>query len=143
MEKFERELQLRWSDMDPNFHLRHSVYYDFAAKLRMDFLVEFGLTPQVMMKHKFGPILFREEAVFRKEIHYSDKLMMNVMATHFRKDYSRFGMRHEITRDGELCAILNVDGAFIDTMTRKLTQPPQIGIDMIEAMPRSEDFRWD
>lgn len=38
MEKFIQEIQLRWSDLDPNFHLRHSVYYDWGAFCRIEFL---------------------------------------------------------------------------------------------------------
>ena len=65
---FELPLQIRWSDLDPNFHLRHSVYYDWAAMCRMEFLTRNGLTPALMQQMQFGPIIFREEAVFRKEI---------------------------------------------------------------------------
>lgn len=142
MTDFNRPLQLRWSDMDPNFHLRHSVYYDFAASLRTEFLMSHGVTPQIMMKEHFGPILFREEAIFKKEIRLGDSLIMNVRASKLSEDYSRFGMRHEILRKDELCAIINVDGAFIDTIKRKLTAPPQIAKEMVDAMPKTEDFEW-
>jgi acyl-CoA thioester hydrolase len=40
---FKRQVDLRWSDLDPNFHLRHSVYYDFGAKLRMDYILSQGI----------------------------------------------------------------------------------------------------
>lgn len=143
MPHFERKLHLRWSDMDPNFHMRHSVYYDFGAQLRMDFLISHGMTPEVMNKHHFGPVLFREEAVFRREIRYGDELVMNVLCTKMRKDYSRFAMRHEIKRGEEVCAVINVEGAFIDTIKRKLTVPPEEGVKMIDSMPKSEDFKWE
>lgn len=142
MQVFERALQLRWSDMDPNFHIRHSVYYDFGAMLRMDFLISNGLTPQVMNEHHFGPILFKEEALFRRELHYGDELKMNLLSTVLKRDYSRFSMRHEILKAGEVCATINVDGAWIDTIKRKLTVPPQIGEEVLSAIPKSADFRW-
>ncbi len=142
MQTFERKLHIRWSDLDPNFHVRHSVYYDFGAQLRMEFLNTHGLTPKEMMQHQFGPVLFREEAKFSRELHFGDYLTMDILATSLRKDYSRFGMRHNIRRGEDLCAVIDVDGAWIDTVKRKLTAPPQIGIDMIDAMPRSEDFEW-
>ncbi|MBS1565552.1 MAG: thioesterase, partial [Bacteroidetes bacterium] len=31
MNEFNRYPELRWADMDPNLHLRHSVYYDLGA----------------------------------------------------------------------------------------------------------------
>ena len=31
MASFIKEISFRWSDLDPNFHVRHSAYYDFGA----------------------------------------------------------------------------------------------------------------
>ncbi len=142
MKQFKTEIQLRWSDMDPNFHIRHSVYYDLGAKLRMDFLMQNGLTPAEMLKHKFGPVLFREEALFKREVRYGDTLTMDVQLSRLKSDYSRFGMRHHLWRGEELCAIINVEGAFIDTEKRKITAPPQLGSKTIEAMPKTDDFSY-
>lgn len=139
---FERPLQLRWSDMDPNMHIRHSVYYDFGAQIRTEFLYENGLTPQMMMKHRIGPVLFREEAVFRKELRFGDNLVMNLMIVRLKRDGSRFSIRHEITKEGELCATLNIDGAWIDQVGRKLTAPPDIVFKAFDDMPRAGDFEW-
>lgn len=142
MEKFERPLQLRWSDLDPNFHVRHSVYYDFAAQLRTEFLISQGLTPMIMQQENFGPILFREEALFRKELHFGDELTINLFATKLKRDSSRFSFRHQIMRGEEVCAVVNIDGAWINTIKRKLTAPPAIGREVMEALPKAEDFEW-
>ena len=64
MNNFIKNIEVRWSDLDPNFHVLHSKYYDFGAYCRMAFLVENGLSPATMLEHKIGPILFREECVF-------------------------------------------------------------------------------
>jgi acyl-CoA thioester hydrolase len=48
---FKRQVDLRWSDLDPNFHLRHSVYYDFGAKLRMDYILSQGI-PMASFQHR-------------------------------------------------------------------------------------------
>lgn len=68
MESFKTKVEIRWADLDPNFHVLHSRYYDFGAYCRMAFLVTHGLTPQVMSEHHVGPILFREECFFKREI---------------------------------------------------------------------------
>ena len=65
-------VQIRWSDIDANLHLRHSVYYDWGAMCRMEFLNDHNLTIDVMNQLKVGPIIFREECVFRKEIKFID-----------------------------------------------------------------------
>lgn len=136
-------VQLRWSDLDPNFHVRHSVYYDFGASCRMAFLNQFGLTAGLMQEHNFGPILFREEAIFRKEIHYGNTLEITAACSKLRRDFSRFSFQHKLMRGEEVCAILNVDGAWMDIRKRKLTMPPQLAIDIMEKMPRSAEFVWE
>lgn len=75
---FSMPLQIRWADLDPNFHLRHSVYYDWGALCRINFLNTHGLTPMVMQKLHFGPIIFREEAIFRKEVKFNDEVSINL-----------------------------------------------------------------
>ena len=142
MKTFIRPLQIRWSDMDPNFHVRHSIYYDFGAQLRTEFLFSHGLTPQVMMKHQVGPVLFREEALFKRELRYGDDLQMNLKAYRLKRDGSRFAMRHEILRGEEICAVLSVEGAWIDTQKRKLTAPPEIARQVLDELPRTDDFEW-
>ena len=68
MTSFTNQISLRWSDLDPNFHVRHSAYYDFGAQHRIEILESLGLTMKVLQQQHFGPILFREECIFRKEI---------------------------------------------------------------------------
>ena len=140
---FKLPVSLRWADLDPNFHLRHSVYYDFAATARVEFLAAQGISTQLMIEQHFGPILFREEAIFRKEVRPGDALFINVLVTKLRRDSSRFSFRHELTRaDGTLCAVMNVDGAWIDTRLRKLTAPPSLVAELMEQAERAEDFEW-
>ena len=143
MSEFKIPVSLRWADLDPNFHLRHSVYYDFGATARVEFLAAYGISTQLMIEQHFGPILFREEAIFRKEVRPGDALFINVLVTKLRRDGSRFSFRHEITRaDGTLCAVMNVDGAWIDTQRRKLTAPPQHVGEAMKGAQRSDDFEW-
>jgi acyl-CoA thioester hydrolase len=37
MTSFSKQLSFRWSDLDPNFHVRHSAY-DFGAQHRIEIL---------------------------------------------------------------------------------------------------------
>jgi acyl-CoA thioester hydrolase len=64
MTSFSKQLSFRWSDLDPNFHVRHSA---FGAQHRIE-IQSLGLTMKVLQTGHFGPILFREECIFRKEI---------------------------------------------------------------------------
>ncbi len=143
MENFTQPVQIRWSDIDANFHLRHSVYYDWAASSRLDFLGQHGLTTLLMQQLHFGPILFREECIFRREIRLGDSVTVNLELISSRKDYSRWTIRHTIMKNPEtVSAILTVDGAWLDTAIRKLAVPPPEVIDVFSKMPVGKDFKW-
>ncbi len=143
MEKFEMPVQFRWADLDPNFHFRHSVYYDWATMCRFDFLKERGLNATLMKKLNFGPIIFREEAVFRKEINYDDKVSINLKLLKSRRDFSRWTVVHEIRKnDDTLCAIVTIDGAWMNTVERKLFIPPAEAAHVFQQMPSDGNFQW-
>ncbi len=125
MNTFKKKIEVRWADLDPNFHVLHSKYYDFAATCRMAFMVENGLTPAVFTKHHFGPIIFREECIFKKEITFGDTVNVNFKVAKVTADFSRWTLVSEIYKNNEiLAAIVTVDGAWMDTIARKLTLPP-------------------
>ncbi|HMG68780.1 MAG TPA: acyl-CoA thioesterase [Chitinophagaceae bacterium] len=143
MEKFIKEIQLRWSDLDPNFHLRHSVYYDWGAFCRIEFLKAFDLTTKLMQELQFGPILFREECIFKREIRDGDKITIDITLLKSRRDFSRWSIRHNIIKNGDiLSAILTVDGAWINTKERKLAVPPPQAEKVFSQMPLDENFQW-
>ena len=142
MTPFTKELSLRWSDLDPNFHVRHSVYYDFGAQQRVDILEQYGLTIKVMQENHIGPILFKEECIFRKELRYGQQIFVTTKIAKLNADASRWTIVHELTNDkNETCAIISVDGAWMDTKIRKLANPtPKIILDVMYAMPKTDNF---
>jgi acyl-CoA thioester hydrolase len=66
MKEFIKEIQMRWSDLDPNYHLRHSIYYDWGAFCRVEFFKESGFTTQLMQQLHFGPILLGKNVCSKK-----------------------------------------------------------------------------
>ena len=143
MLEYTRVLAIRWSDLDPNFHLRHTAYYDFAAQARIELLESLGFTVAFMQQAALGPVLFREECIFRKEIKYGDKIQLISKFKKARKDFSRFSVQHEFLRSEEtLCAIITIDAAWIDTNKRKLTIPPLANRDALINLPKADDFEW-
>jgi acyl-CoA thioester hydrolase len=143
MEKFELPVQIRWSDIDANFHLRHSVYYDWGASCRLEFLGKHGLTTEMMQQLHFGPILFREECIFRREIKLGDPVTISLEIISAKKDYSRWSIRHTIMKNTEtVSAILTVDGAWLDTAIRRLAMPPEKITQIFSQMPKTNTFNW-
>ena len=143
MTSYSKPVEIRWSDLDPNFHLRHSVYYDMGAYVRMCFLTDYGLGVGVLSQNNIGPILFREECLFKREIKFGDAVTINLWLLQCSPTYSRWTIQHQILIDNEtVAALITVDGAWIDTARRKLTVPQALVTATFEQFPRSEDFKW-
>lgn len=140
---YSKKVEIRWSDIDPNFHVRHSVYYDWGAYCRVCFLNEHGFTAKAMQIQNIGPIIFREEAVFKREILPNDTIEIFLELKSCKKDYGKWTMMHKIVKNNDIvAAILTIDGAWLDTKLRKLTVP---NIDLAKGfdnIPKSEDFSW-
>jgi len=143
MEKFSKSIQIRWADIDANRHLRHSVYFDYGATVRIMFLSEKGLTTDKLEAFKIGPILFREEAIFKREVRLEDNISVEAEIVKMTEDCSRWSLRHNFIKDGRtLSAILNIDGAWIDLEKRKLAVPNEFIQKIFESFPKSSDFEW-
>lgn len=138
---FSQPMQIRWADVDANRHLRHSVYYDYGATMRMALLSEGGLTTKRLEELATGPILFREEAIFKREILLEDKIVLSVELVKASEDFGRWSLRHQfIKNDDMVAAILNVDGAWIDLNRRKLATPDPFIQEIFARFPKSSDF---
>lgn len=92
---------------------------------------------------KMGPILFREEAIFKREIVFEDEITIDVQIVRARQDFARWSLRHHFTKaDGTPAAIINIDGAWIDLVRRKLAIPDEFIVHVFEKFPKAEDFEW-
>lgn len=142
MQKFSLPIQVRWSDIDQNRHLRHSAYYDYGATVRIACFSQHGLTNLKFEELHIGPILFREEAIFKREIKFEDKIEVDMTVTKATPDYSRWSIRHHFYKeDGTLSAIINLDGAWIDIVKRKLAVPDEFIQSVFQDFPKVEDFQ--
>jgi acyl-CoA thioester hydrolase len=140
MNEYSKTFELRWADVDANQHVMHSKYYELGAHTRMSFLIEHGYTLELMKELKIGPILFREECIFRREINAGDVVTVNLLLTKCKRDGSRWSVTHEIKKaDGTLAAVMHADLAWMDVMQRKLATPGTAAV-ILEQMPKADDF---
>jgi acyl-CoA thioester hydrolase len=143
MSNYAMPVQIRWADIDQNRHLRHSVYYDYGAMMRMHVLQSNGLTTQKLEELKVGPILFREEAIFKREIKLEDHITINVELLKSTENYARWSLRHHFLKaDNSLAAIVTIDGAWMDLEKRKLAVPDDFVRGVFAQFPRSSEFEW-
>jgi acyl-CoA thioester hydrolase len=130
-----------WSMVDANMHLRHSAYADFAAQARLEILISSGFNADVLEQLHIGPILFREELIYMREVRPSDTIKIISILTKCRKDGARWSFKQEMFRgDGIQAALINVDGAWIDTVKRKLVGLPEEWSTKFLDIPKSSDF---
>ncbi|WP_298368257.1 acyl-CoA thioesterase [uncultured Lutibacter sp.] len=140
--KFEVTFNTKWSDFDPNRHMRHTAYNDYAAEVRVRYFQEHGLSINEFAKLNIGPILFKEETSFLKEIHIGENITVKMELEGVSKGIERWRFNHQIfNKDGILSAEIKVYGAWIDLMKRKLTSPPLEFVEIFKALPKTENFK--
>lgn len=133
--------QVLWAHIDANRHLRHSAYADFCAQARSNMLREMGLSLDEFARQQIGPILFREELIYFREVHLDAVISVKVEMTKYNRTNSRFSFRHEIFKeDGVKAAVVHVDGAWLDLKARKLVNIPDSWKTFLESIPKSEDY---
>ncbi|MFD0766928.1 acyl-CoA thioesterase [Mucilaginibacter lutimaris] len=138
------EGQVLWSQIDANQHMRHSAYADVAAQSRLNMLGLVGLSPARLFEFKVGPVLFKEELFYLREVGLGDVIKVTCAVSRSRADGSRWSIRHEIYRaDGVKAAIINADGAWIDMDKRKLTLLPPKLEGMFLNAPLTDDYVED
>ncbi|MDB5030810.1 acyl-CoA thioesterase [Mucilaginibacter sp.] len=135
------EGQVLWSQIDSNQHMRHSAYADFAAQARLTMLESIGLKLSTLYKFKIGPVLFREELIYLREISMNEHIRITCELTKARPDGSRWSIRHELFRsNGVKAAVITADGAWMDTTKRKLAILPEELSQLFMKAPKSNDY---
>ncbi|PQJ75967.1 acyl-CoA thioesterase [Polaribacter gangjinensis] len=138
---FQVTFATKWSDFDPNRHMRHTAYNDYAAEVRVRYFAAQQFSIDDFTKHNIGPILFTEETSFRKEILMGENITVNIKLAGVSKNYERWKIVHEVFNEaGKLAAVIKVYGAWIDLSKRKLTIPPKETIVIFSNAEKTVDF---
>lgn len=143
MDTYNKSYEVRWADMDPNRHMRHSVYLDYAAQTRVSIFSDYGLSINKIAKEGLGPVLFREEIKYWSEVRLMERITVHCKVRWMYKDASRWSFLHQIFKGNDIpVADLIVDGAWIDLNSRRLGAPPESILEIVKKFPRTEDFQW-
>ena len=138
---FNVSFNTKWSDFDPNRHMRHTAYNDYAAEVRVRYFAAQNFSIEEFTKHNIGPILFEEYTSFRKEIHLGENISVNLKLAGLSKNNERWKITHEVFNEaGKLSAIIKVYGAWIDLIKRKLTTPPKEAQNLFLNAEKMHDF---
>lgn len=138
---FQERFTARWADLDANRHLRNTLFSEFATHTRFRLLEAHGFSQAAFEAARFGPVMFREEIRYRREVRFGETIAVNVLFAGLSVDGSQWRVRQEVTRtDGRQAALLTIDGAWIHLDTRKLVPPPPELLEVIRRVPRTRDF---
>ncbi|MDG1398478.1 MAG: thioesterase family protein [Polaribacter sp.] len=139
--KYQVKFATKWSDFDPNRHMRHTAYNEYAAEVRIRYFSAQKFSIEEFTKHNIGPILFTEETSFRKEIHLGEDITVNLKLSGVSKNIERWKITHEVfNAAGKLSAVIKVYGAWIDLTKRKLTTPPKEAQHLFLKTEKTEEF---
>lgn len=137
----EVHIDVRWSDVDQNRHVRHSAYYDYGAHMRIQYFRSIGFDAGRMASLEIGPILFKESCSFIRELHAMDTVRVNMLVGSCTPDGSRWTLHHELfNQQGIKCAHLTVEGAWMNLKQRKLTVPPAELVSSLADLPPGEAY---
>lgn len=129
--------EIRWADIDANFHVLHSKYYDYCADARMKVLGNAGISMQLIQQYGVGPVLLREECVFKRELKFGDEVEIRISLQKAADDFSRWSFINEIWKNNDtLAAVVTVDGAWMDVVKRKLVAPPELFQQVFARFPQ-------
>jgi acyl-CoA thioester hydrolase len=143
MSAFTIQITTRWSDVDANGHVRNTAYSDFATQGRIAFLKEYGLTMDTWEKHHIGPVLVREELIYKRELRLLDRVTVTCEVKKASRDYKKFGIvQHILNEEGKEAAQVAVETLWMSMETRRVVAPPPEMLELMLNMPKSEDFEW-
>ncbi len=135
------EFPTKWADFDPNRHMRHSAYNDYAAEARLRYFKNQGFDLIDFQRFNIGPVLFSENTVFRKEIKIGANLKVRLFLKAISKNGERCKIYHQILDEkGNLSAEITVYLAWIDLTKRKLTAPPKEVENLLLSLEKTENF---
>jgi len=138
---YQHTFTTKWADFDPNRHMRHSAYTDYAAEIRVRFFSKHGLSMEDFIKLNIGPVLFKEETSFFKEINIGEDIRVDMTLEAASAGFERWRFIHHIYNSkGKLAAEVKVYGAWIDLVKRALTTPPEILITVFKDLTKGTDF---
>jgi acyl-CoA thioester hydrolase len=138
---YQYQYTVTWSDLDANVHMRNTGYLDYAAQTRFLYLKESGFTPADFKEAGIGPIVFSEQIVYHKELHFLENFSVAMQLGGISEDGAKFIMVNRFLKgDGRLAAEVITRGAWFDLAARRVKAPPQGLIDSLQRLPRTEGF---
>ena len=141
---YSKEIEVIWADMDPNQHMRHTSYSQYAAHTRISFFNDMGFSLTRLAEMGLAAVLLREQTTYIREVQMHEKISINVELLKSTEDYSKYTIVQNISKENKkLAAKVIIDGTWIDMKKRNVVSPfPEIIEAVIKKLPMHPDFEW-
>jgi acyl-CoA thioester hydrolase len=131
----------KWSDFDPNRHMRHTAYNDYAAEARLRYFKDNGFDLEKFQKLDIGPVLFAENTIFKKEIKIGTNIKVKTFLAAISKNAERCKIYHQLFDEKDkLSAEITVYLAWINLTKRKLVNPTNEIKKLLLDLEKSSNF---
>lgn len=132
---------VRWADLDPNGHMRHTAYMDCAAQARVGLLHDAGFTLERFQTLHIGPVLFREETDYLHEVRAHERIRVTTAVAGLSANGKHWRIQHGIFRvNDELACVIKVQGAWLDLVARRVVSAPAALREAMQRAPRTPDY---
>lgn len=139
--KYSTTFEVKWAEVDPNLHLRHTVYLDYGDQTRIRFFEENNLPFNKLMRLGIGPILFGTQTDFKKEVLLSEKVKIDCELVDITSDGRKWTIKHLLYKEeGSIAAEMVYRGAWFDLKQRKVIAPPQ---EVHDIMLSINDYKYE
>jgi acyl-CoA thioester hydrolase len=139
---YQKSFEVRWAEIDVNWHMRNTSYAELGTSTRVSFLSECGFPPDEFARQRFGPVILREETRYSREVRLGQIVTYTLLISGMSEDGSHFEMHHDVTlEDGARAATIHVEGSWMDLDSRKLRRPPEALHDAMLRIERTSGFR--
>ncbi len=135
------KLKFRWSDLDPNGHVRNSAYCDTFVDARMQLFKASGFPLSKLLELNLGPVVIREDFYYIKEIYGDAEVYVSIYIAGKSEDnrYFRF-VQHMYNTSGTLSAYLEFTFGLLDLSLRKMAVPPALLLEYFLDLEKTEHY---
>ena len=133
--------KVRWGDLDANNHMANVAFLSRATDTRCEYFDRWGFPVSRFAVERIGPVVLREEIIYRKELRLQDEFTVDLRVTGISSDGIRFSLQHTF-RDasGQVVAVVTSEGLWFDIDSRRPRAPPPDLDAAQRALPRADSY---
>ena len=142
MSEYSKAYEIRWSDLDANGHVNYAAYIDATGDLRFRFFTDHGFPPEKFEQLGAGPVFTAIHAQFLREVRMGETVTITTYTlTGLSPHGGRWKVHHDVLKtNGKQAVCIDIEGAILDLSTRKPVLPPPELLQILNLIPRAEDF---